>query len=209
MTEYFPDLSVEFHFSFGIEYRNQVTRFANGRRQARPLVEQGLRHLQGRIPTITWDTSEAVRAFVDAQRGNLFPFFIYYHARQQFTAFPEALTVGTQTTYILPFLFDGAAFGEVRVDGTLKTLTTDYTITEEPGGYGLGGEALLNFVEVQTVGKLVTIDVLGRERILVELVDGVLSVEHPNRVPQERPYPADFYGLNVVEYPMRRVTALG
>lgn len=201
---YFPNLSVEFQFSFGVEYRNQITRFANGRRQAKPLIEKGLRHLQGRIPATMWDNSEEIRSFVDSVRGSLTPFYIFNWKIQQFTNL--LLGTGDGATGVLYLPFMGNSNDDVA---RISNLTE--------GGTPLTGGGVNYSVDWQTYptpiaqvtrvgtfwanGADVRAKVLGRERIPVEM-DGSLQVDHPLRSHKTFTKPADFYVINVTEVPM-------
>jgi hypothetical protein len=196
---YFPDESVEFHFTMGLNFGVAVTRFSNGRRQARKTVEKVLRSLEGRIPTTTLTKSESVRAFLTNRFGPLETFYIYAWPFQKFTAFAVGTGNDVQLDFPVPFLF-GATITNILVDG----VAAEGSHTVSFGQVPISGAHFIR-IESPPVGgdEDIVADIIGREQIPVELVGNVVRIEHPLRRPQSSAETgaADYYSLPVMEVP--------
>jgi hypothetical protein len=189
---YWPDHSVEFGFTFGLSFNTIETRLSNRRRQARLLDPRPQRTLEGRVPTITWNSSEEIRSFITARGGNFEPFWIYAWMRQQFTKFPVGTGDGIATDFVIPFMYDGLTATNVKVAEGVA----GFVIGDAGGG---GHQAFLRLDDPPLADDLIIADIIGRERIPVVLNGNVLHVEHPLHRHQGASGPADFYSIPVIE----------
>lgn len=205
---YFPDQSVEFGFTHGYNFNTSEVKFSNRRRQARLHDPRPERTLEGRVPAITWDTSEAIRTFITARGGNFEKFWIYAWMPQKVK--DVAVGTGDGSTFIfqtpfmkVPNVSDVDAVTGVTVGATPKTWW-DGTLPPPTDGFSLyvdapGGEIGINFVTAPPNGDPIVATIRGRERIPVVLNGPVLHVDHPLRRPQNASGPADFYSIPVIE----------
>jgi hypothetical protein len=189
-TTYFPDQSVEFGFTFGLSFNTIEMRLSNRRRQARLLDPRPQRTLEGRVPTITWDTSESIRNFITARGGNFKPFYIFAWMPQKVTGYViDPAFDAANEPYTLPFLVNTI---DVFDDGTPSDIGGE--------SVGSGGELVITaFDPIPASGSVMTADIIGRERVPVVLNGNVLHVEHPLHRPQDASGPADFYSIPVIE----------
>lgn len=180
----------------GLNFGVSVTRFSNGRRQARKTSEKVLRSLEGRIPTTTLTKSEAIRSFLTARFGPLEPFYIYAWPYQKFTSVDLGLTTDAVLTYTTPF--KGATISSFLRAGTPQASPADYSL-----GTAANGETTIILTANPGDDQTMFISGVGRERIPVELVGTTVPIEHPLRRPQSSSETgaADFYSISVLEVP--------
>ena len=177
----------------GLNFPVQITRFSNGRRQTKKLVEKVLRSLDGVVPGTTLANSETLRAFITARFGPLETFYIFAWPFQKFTAAAIGTGNGSATQFVMPY--KATTVTALYAGGVSKA----FTVTV---GAGSGGEDRANFSSyTPTNGEAVTADLIGRERIPVELTGTTVPIGHPLRIPQSNAKAADFYTVSVLEVP--------
>src|SRR5512138_2988830 len=103
-TYYFPDYSVEFGFVFSLGFNVREVKFSNRRRQASLIDGRPQRQLEGRVPAITFDSSEEIRSFLTARAGSFESFYIFAWMPQQFSGAVLFTTDGIASSWSLPYM---------------------------------------------------------------------------------------------------------
>lgn len=212
-TDYFPNAAystVQFNFIEEHEFAVREIEFAESRRRQAVLLDsRPRRRVQAQMLLSVWDTEQLVRDFMISHSGPFVPFWVFATQRRKFENFQIGTGTGSQGSFSVFFYhtgtggFDGtnaanAYIINVKVNGVLKVLDTDYTLSSRAAPYN---DIFVTFFagHFPPLGEAVTVTVIGRPRIAVKWDGAVYHQEHPLRVPERRDYMAETVTLPLIE----------
>lgn len=185
VTLYFPDKKVLWTPSRGTQDKTDIEE-SGGREQRRARYPLGGRRLMtGDLEFLNIADRAVVRDFVKSVRGSYLPFYIWAWDKQKFTNFQIGVGDGATYNFYAPFYYSGsgpldgtnkdnAELLDVKVDGVAyhysgSSEALAYTYTPRGAPYN---DFAINFFILSPAppaDKVVTISVIGRERIPVRM----------------------------------------
>jgi hypothetical protein len=161
MTEtpvgYWPDVELQWSPRRGKIFKTEILEMSNGVEQRRALYDSnGFQYYEATTQPLDQANRKIITEFLESKQGKLISFYFFRKEPTQFEDY-ECGTVDTAWTIEIPF--KESTVTTVYVNGVSK----NFTVTPNSGQ---GGEDLVTFTDNTQTGT-VTVDLVGRERIIV------------------------------------------